>query len=70
MTFQQPTVSFTDHGLVICIPWNAVDITKPRYTSKRRKLKAQDVLEIVEAGRLAHKLGKSKLVKSLKDLIP
>ena len=70
MITRQPTVALTDAGLVICIPWNAVDITRPKSVSRRRRLTAQDVLELVEAGRLAHRLRKTRLLKSLKELTP
>lgn len=68
MTQRQPSVSITNDGLIIRIPWNTVDIPPSLRSRRKRRLTSQDVLELVEAGRLAHRLGKTRLVHSLKDL--
>ena len=66
-TAHHPSVSFTPEALVIRIPWDAMK-TNP-LNPKARKLTARDVLEIVEAGRLAHALGRTRSVRSLKALL-
>jgi len=68
MTHRQPSVSVTNDALIIRIPWNTVDISPSRHARQKRRLTAQDVLELVEAGRLSRRLGKTRLVRSLKDL--
>ena len=63
-----PTVSITSDALVIRIPWNTVDVGSASAGVAKRRLTAEDVLEMVEAGRLAHRLGKTRVVRSLKEL--
>ena len=63
-----PTVSITSDALVIRIPWNTVDLGYAGAGVAKRRLTAEDVLEMVEAGRLAHRLGKTRVVRSLKEL--
>lgn len=69
MASRSPTVSVTDDELIIRIPWNAMEVGRLGAQRRRRSLTAQDVLDIVEAGRLAHRLGKTRSVRSLKDLL-
>ncbi len=69
MTARHPSVSMTSEGLVIRIPWNAVHIGPPLISSRKRRLTAQDVLAIVDSGRLAHRLGNTRSVQSLKELL-
>lgn len=66
---REPSVSVTRDALVIRIPWNAVDIREPKPRYGKRRLTAKDVLELAEAGRLAHRLGKTRAVRSLKELL-
>lgn len=68
MSSRQPTVSVTPEGLVIRIPWRAMDLGSSSPSGRKRKLTANDVLEFVEAGRLARQLGLTRSVKSLKEL--
>ena len=69
MAMRQPTVSMTPEALVIRIPWQAVELGR-RYTARApRHVTREDVLQIVEAGRLAHRVGKSRSVKSLRELV-
>ncbi|MDP3722138.1 MAG: hypothetical protein Q8R91_01405 [Candidatus Omnitrophota bacterium] len=65
----QPLVSVTADELVIRIPWNALELREVGVQQPKRRLTAQDVLELVEAGRLAHRLGKTRSVRSLKELL-
>ncbi len=69
MAIRHPTVSVTAEALVIRIPWKAVDIVSPRAGQGKRRLTVDDVLELVEAGRVAHRLGKTRSVRSLKELL-
>lgn len=69
MASRELSVSLTSDALVIRIPWNSLDIKEPKSPFRRRRLTAKDVLELVEAGRLAHRLGKTRSVRSLKELI-
>jgi len=69
MAIRRPTVSVTTEELVIRIPWNAMELGRIGAPRHKRALTAQDVLELVEAGRLAHRLGKTRSVPSLKDLL-
>jgi hypothetical protein len=69
MPARHPTVSVTTDALVIRIPWNTVEITRGRTPQHKRRLTIADVLEIVEAGRLAHRLGKTRSIRSLKELL-
>ena len=69
MAAREPTVAVTNDALIIRIPWGALDVgnlSAPRRA--KRRLTAQDVVECVEAGRLAHRLGKTRTVRSLKAL--
>ncbi len=68
MDSRQPTVSVTADGLVIRIPWRVVDVESTDKSGRKRQLSIDDVLEFVEAGRLAHRLGLARTVKSLKEL--
>ena len=68
MAHSEPTVSMTGDELVIRIPWKVVHVSNRGLRPKRR-LTIQDVLEMVEAGRLAHHLGKTRIVRSLKELL-
>ena len=70
MPARHPTVSMTPEALIIRIPWNAVEIGRARTALRRRRLTAEDVLELVDAGRLAHRLGKTRAIRSLKELMP
>lgn len=67
MAVRQPTVSLTPDALVIRIPWQVVQIG-PEGSSRRRRMTVEDVLELVEAGRLAHRLGNTRLISSLQEL--
>ncbi len=69
MATRRPTVSVTTNELVIRIPWNAMEVGRIGAQRRKRPLTAQDVLELVEAGRLAHRLGKTRSVHSLKELL-
>ena len=69
MAARHPTVSVTPEALVIRIPWNTVEIGSIPPQQRKRRLTVEDVLEIVEAGRLAYRLGKTRPVHSLKALI-
>lgn len=68
MTHKQPSVSVTNEGLVIRIPWNTVEMPASLGSRRKRRLTSQDVFEMVEAGRLAHRLGKTRVIRSLKEL--
>ena len=70
MTTQQPTVSVTRDALIIRIPWDSFDLRESQGPATKRRLTIRDVSELVEAGRLAHRLGKTRSVKSLKELLP
>lgn len=70
MASQEPTISVTQDALIIRIPWGSVDIPKSEGGRQKRRLTIQDVSELVEAGRLAHRLGKTRSVRSLKELVP
>ena len=70
MASQQPTVSVTRNALIIRIPWDSVDLQESEASNRKRRLTIRDVSELVEAGRLAHRLGKTRSVRSLKELIP
>jgi len=65
MILKHPTVSITSGALVIRIPWGAVNISHAEMRRAKRKLTVQDVLEFVEAGRLAYRVGKTRTVRSL-----
>ena len=67
MAARRATVSMTTDGLVIRIPWNSVEIG--RIGLSKQGLTVRDVLELVEAGRLAHRKGKTRTVHSLKELL-
>ena len=69
MAARRPTVSVTSEALVIRIPWHAVEIGRVNAQPRKRRLTARDVLELVEAGRLAHRLGRTRSVRSLKELL-
>ena len=69
MPVRHPPVSFTPEALVIRIPWGTVDLGGVGSSRRKRRLTADDVLELVEAGRLAHQLGKTRSVQSLKELM-
>lgn len=69
MASRQPTVSVTSDALIIRIPWGAVNIRHAEASSRKRRLTINDVLELAEAGRLAHRLGKTRSVQSLKELM-
>jgi hypothetical protein len=66
MRSRQPTVSVTPEGLVISIPWRAVGLESSGPARRRRRLTVDDVLDFVEAGRLAGQLGLTRTVQSLK----
>lgn len=68
MAVRHPTVSLTEEGLVIRIPWHTVDLGALKGRKHPRHLTVRDVLELVEAGRLAHRLGMTRTVRSLKEL--
>jgi len=70
MSSRQPTVFATRDALVVRIPWDSLDLREPQITRRKRRLTIRDVSELVEAGRLAHRLGKTRSVRSLKELIP
>ncbi len=65
---ETPTVSITSDALVIRIPWQSVDVERLATQSGRRRLTVEDVIDMVEGGRLAHRLGKTRSVQSLKEL--
>ena len=69
MAARHPTVSMTPEALIIRIPWNAVEIGSAGTSQRKRRLTADDVLELVDAGRLAHRLGKTRAIRSLKALM-
>ncbi len=69
MAVPRPTLSVTTDALVIRIPWNAVEIGRAGMPKRKRRLTVDDVLELVEAGRLAHRLGKTRSVRSLKEVV-
>ena len=69
MRAAKPTVSVTDNALVIRIPWNSVAILESKLPLRKRQLKIQNVLELVDAGRRAHRLGKTRSIRSLKELV-
>ena len=68
MALRHPTVAVTPEALVIRIPWNTVEIGSLRAKRRKRRLTAEDVLELVEAGRLAYRLGMTRPIQSLKAL--
>ena len=68
MSTHQPTVSVTLDALVIRIPWDAVATNRSGVLRRKRRFTVEDVLQLVEAGRLSHRLGKTRAVKSLEDL--
>jgi len=67
MVLREPSVSVTSDALIIRIPWDAMSFRQA--LRAKRRLTVQDVLELVEAGRLAHRLGKTRSVRSLKELV-
>lgn len=66
---QHPTVSVTEDALIIRIPWNTVALRESAASRRHRRLTTRDVLTFVEAGRLAHRLGNTRTVNSLKELV-
>jgi len=64
----QPMVSVTAKELILRIPWKALELSQGGVIQRKRRLTVQDVLELVEAGRLAHRLGKTRSVRSLQEL--
>ena len=66
---QAPTVSLTEDALVIRIPWHAVNLGHMGRRSRKRRLTAEDVLDLVTVGRWAHRNGKTRSVRSLKELL-
>ena len=66
---QTPTVSLTADALVIRIPWQAVSFGQRGRTSRKRRLTADDVLDLVTVGRWAHRSGKTRTIHSLKELL-
>ena len=70
MASREPTVAVTSNALIIRIPWEAMDVGNLSSShGAKRRLSAHDILECVEAGRLAHRLGKTRAVRSLKELM-
>ena len=69
MAMRHPTVSVTPEALVIRIPWNTVELGRVTASHRKHRLTVEDVREFVEAGRLAHHLGKTRSIRSLKELI-
>ena len=70
MVSREPTVAVTSDGLIIRIPWGAMAVGNlPTPHRVKRRLTVHDVVECVEAGRLAHRLGKTRSVRSLKELM-
>ena len=70
MAAREPTVAVTNDALIIRIPWGAMDVGNLLASHRaKRRLTVQDVVECVEAGRLAHRLGKTLAVRSLKELM-
>jgi len=64
---QETTMTVTKEALIVRIPWEAVaDHMRPR--SHKSHLTADDVLRFVEEGRQAHRLGKTKVIRSLHEL--
>jgi hypothetical protein len=63
-----PQMSVTKDALVIRIPWESLRSSLPAPTRQRR-LTAEGILKLVEAGRRAHRLGKTKLIGSLRELM-
>jgi hypothetical protein len=68
---QNATVSLTQDALVIRIPWHAVNLGDGEMgrMSRKRRLTAEDVLDLVAVGRWAHRSGKTRSVRSLKELL-
>ncbi len=69
MAERHPTVSVTSEALIIRIPWNTVDVGAAGSLRREQRLTIQDVLEMVAAGRLAHRLRKTRSIRSLKDVL-
>jgi hypothetical protein len=68
MVTQQTTMTVTKQALIVRIPWDAlVQHIKPKPYDKIR-FTIEDVLRLVEEGRHAHRLGKTKAVRSLSEL--
>ena len=68
MVTQQTTMTVTKEALIVRIPWSAVARhIKPKSHDKVR-LTTEDVLRLVEEGRRAHRLGKTKVIRSLSEL--
>ena len=68
MVTQQTTMTVTKEALIVRIPWDAVARhIKPKPYDKVR-LTIEDVLRLVGEGRQAHRLGKTKVIRSLNEL--
>ena len=63
-----PIVNVTKDALVIRIPWQTLREGLPR-RSGRPRLTVEEVLRVVEGGRRIHRLGKTKLIGSLRELM-
>ncbi len=68
MAIRQPRISIVRNELIIRIPLNAMALDRASASARKRRLTVRDVVELVEAGRLAHRLGKTRSVRSLKEL--
>ena len=69
MKARSPTVTLTRGALVIRIPWDNLRQTRARRAT-RPGLTAEEVSRLVRSGRRAYRLGKTRLISSLRELIP
>ena len=63
----ETTMTVTKKALILRIPWEAV-AQHLRPKSYKTHLTAEDVLKFIEEGRQAHRLGKTRVIRSLREL--
>ena len=63
----ETTMTVTKRALILRIPWDAVaQHLRPKFRAAH--LTAEEVLKFVEKGRQEHRLGKTRLIRSLREL--
>ncbi len=67
MANSEATMTVTKKELIVHIPWEIV-AQHLRPKSYKTRFTVEDVLRLVEEGRQAHRLGKTRVISSLKDL--
>lgn len=67
MANSETTMTVTKKALIVRIPWEIV-AQHLRPKSHKTHFTAEDVLKLVEEGRQAHRVGKTRVISSLKEL--